>query len=67
MTSYQPKNNVEMTFAGLLPFLYSAGEVQKIFSPPLIVSYRSAKEIKDYMVRSNLYPVEKKVVRFVRA
>ena len=45
----------------LLPFLYSDGEVQKVFSPPPIVSYRSARKIKDYIVGSKLYPVERKV------
>ena len=42
----------------LLPFVYSDGEVQNVFSPPPIVSYRSARKIKDYLVRSKLYPVE---------
>ena len=45
----------------LLPFLYSNEEVQKIFSPPPIVSYRSARKIKDFIVRSKLYLVERKV------
>ena len=45
----------------LLPFLYSDGEVQKVFSPPPIVSYGSAIKIKDYIVRSKLYPVERNV------
>ena len=45
----------------LLPFLYSDGEVQKVFSHPPIVSYRSERKIKDYIVRSKLYPVERKV------
>ena len=45
-----------------LAFLYSNGEVQKVFSPPPIVSYRSVRKIKDYLVRSKLYPVERKVV-----
>ena len=56
--------------------LDSAGKVQKVFSPPPIVSYKSTRKIKDYLVRSKLYPVERKVgcggvvvlgVRFVRA
>ena len=42
----------------LLPFVYSDGKVQNVFSPPPIVSYRSARKIKDYLVRSKLYPVE---------
>ena len=31
----------------LLSFLYSDEEVQKVFSPPPMVSYRSARKIKD--------------------
>ena len=42
----------------LLPFVYSDGKVQKVFSPPPIVSYRIARKIKDYLVRSKLYPVK---------
>ena len=45
----------------LLPFLYSDYEVQRIFSPPPIVSYRSTRKLKDYIVRYKLYPVERKV------
>ena len=45
----------------LLPFLYSDGEVQKVFSPSPIVTYRSAKKIKYYIARSKLYPVERNV------
>ena len=30
----------------LLPFLYSDEEVQKVFSPPPVVSYRSTRKIK---------------------
>ena len=45
----------------LLPSLYSNGEVQNVFSPPKIVSYRSARKMKDYTVRSKLHPVERKV------
>ena len=44
-----------------LAFLYSNGEVQKVFSPPPIVSYGSVRKIKDYLVRSKLHPVERKV------
>ena len=42
-------------------FLYSDNEVQRVFSPTPIVSYRSARKIKDYIVRSKLYPTERKV------
>ena len=45
----------------LLPFLYSDEEVQKVFSPPPVVSYRSARKIKYYIVRSKLHPLERNV------
>ena len=57
-------------------FLDSDGKVQKVFSPPPIISYKSTRKIKDYLMRSKLYPVERKVgcggvvvqgVRFVTA
>ena len=41
--------------------LYSDDEIQRVFSPGPIVSYRSTRKIKDYIVRSKLYPIEKKV------
>ena len=41
--------------------LYSDIEVQRVFSRAPVVSYRSAKKIKDYTVRSKLYPFEIKV------
>ena len=46
----------------LLPFLYNDEEVQNVFSPPPMVSYRSARKIKDYIVRSKLYPLKRNVV-----
>ena len=62
VTTYHPKvKELGKMIRDLLPFLYSDGEVQKVFSPPPIVSYRSARKVKDYIVRSKLYHVEKKV------
>ena len=42
-------------------FLYCNCEVQRRFSPAPIVSYWSARKIKDYIVWSKLYPIERKV------
>ena len=42
----------------LLLFIYSNQEVKKVFSPPLMLSYRSARNKKDYIVRSKLQPDE---------
>ena len=63
ITTYLPKvKELGKLIRDLLPFLYSDGKVQKVFSPPPIGSYRSARKIKDCRVRSKLYLVEKKVV-----
>ena len=62
VTTYHTKvKELGKMIMDLLPFLCSDGEVQKVFSPPPIVSYRSARKIKDYIVGSKLYPVERKV------
>ena len=42
-------------------FLCSDSVVRIVFSSAAIVFYRTAKKIKDYIVRSKLCPVEKKV------
>ena len=42
-------------------FLHSDCEVKRVFSPTPIVSCRSARKIKDFIVRSKLYPIEIKV------
>ena len=42
-------------------FLYSDSKVQRVFSPAPIVSYCRARKIKDYIVRSKVYPIERKV------
>ena len=44
----------------LPPFLYCDKEVE-IFSPSSIVPYRIARKIKDYIVRSKLYPTKRSV------
>ena len=62
MATYHPKvKDLDKLIKDLLPFLYSDEEVEKVFSPPPIASYRSARKIKDYIIRSKLYPVERSV------
>ena len=62
VVTYHPKfKKLGKLIKGLLPFLYSNEEVQKVFSPPPMVSYRSTRKIKDYIVRSKLYPLGSKV------
>ena len=53
VTTYHPKvKKLGKMIRDLLPFLYSDGEVQKVFSPPPFLSYRSARKVKNYIVRS---------------
>ena len=60
VATYHPKvKDRGKLIKDLLPFLYSDEEVEKVFSPPPIASYTSAGEIKDYIVRFKVYPVEK--------
>ena len=59
--TYRPKIKDLITLIkDFLPFLYSNEEVGKIFSPSPIVSNRSSRKRKNYIVRSKLYPVERK-------
>ena len=60
VTTYRPKvKELGKLIRDLLPFLYIDEEVQRVLSPPPMVSYRSARKIKDYIGRSRLYPVER--------
>ena len=50
VVTHHPKfKKLRKLIKDLLPFLYSGKEVQKVFSPPPMVSYRSARKIKHYI------------------
>ena len=60
--TYHPKvKKLGKLIKDLLPFLYGDEEVQKVFVPPPMVSYRSARKIKDYIIRFKMYPRERNV------
>ena len=62
VVTYHPKvKKLGKLIKDLLPFLYSDEEVQKVFSTPPMVSYRSDRKVKDDIVRSKLYPLERNV------
>ena len=44
--------------------LNSDSVVRRVVSPAPIVSHRSTRKIKDYIVISKLYPIEKRVETF---
>ena len=41
--------------------LHMDQEVKRIFTPKPMVSYRSARKLRSYLVRAKLYPIERKV------
>ena len=62
VTTYQPNvKELRELIRDVLPFLCSDREVQKVFSPPPIVSYRIARKIK-YIV-SNMKNVKQKFLQ----
>ena len=62
VTTYHPKvKELAKLIRDLCPSLNSDEEVQIVFSPSLIVSYRSPRKIMDYIVRSRLHLDERKV------
>ena len=44
-----------------LYLLYKNQEVKTVLTPGLIVSYRSARKTSSYLVRTKLYPLERRV------
>ena len=44
-----------------LQLLYADEQVKKVFSPSHFVSFRSTRNLKSYLVRSKIYPLERKV------
>ena len=61
VATYHPKlKDLSKLIKNLQLLLYNDSEVQRVFSPAPIVSYRSARKIKDYIVRSKLYSTERR-------
>ena len=44
-----------------LQLLYADKQVEKVFSPAPFISFRSMRNLKSYLVRSKIYPLERKV------
>ena len=60
-TYHQKLKDLGKLIKDLLPFLYSDEENKEVSSPPTLKSYRSSRKVKDYIARSKLYPVERRV------
>ena len=53
-----------LIFHRLLDLLYTDQEVERVFTPGPMASFRSARKISSYLVRAKLYPLERRVGSF---
>ena len=62
VVTYNPAfKNLFQVIGKNLQLLYADKEVKKVFSPAPFVSFRSTRNLKSYLVRSKIYPLERKV------
>ena len=62
VVTYNPAfKNLFQVIRKNLQLLYADEEVKKVFSSALFVSFRSTRNLKSYLVRSKIYPLERKV------
>ena len=61
VVTYNPAlKNLFQVIRKNLQLLYADEEVKKVFSPAPFVSFRSTRNLKSYLVRSKIYPRERK-------
>ena len=62
VVTYNPVfNDLSQVIRKNLQLLYADEEVKKVFSPAPFVSFRSTRTLRSYLVRSKIYPLERKV------
>ena len=62
VVTYNPAfKNLFQVIRKNLQLLYADEEVKKVFSPAPFVSFRSTRNLKNYLVRSKIYPLEREV------
>ena len=62
VVTYNPAfKNLVQVIRKNLQLLYADEEIKKVFSPAPFVSFRSTRNLKSYLVRSKIYPLERKV------
>ena len=60
--TYNPNfNNLSFLIRKNLQFLYADPETKRVFTPAPFVSFRSARNLKSFLVRSKVYPLKRKV------
>ena len=62
VVTYNPAfKNFFQVIRNNLQLLYADEQVKKVFSPAPFVSFRSRRNLKSYLVKSKIYPLERKV------
>ena len=65
VATYHPLlQNIGRIFHRHLDLLYTDQEVERVFTPGLMASFRSAQKISSYLVWAKLYPLERRVDSF---
>ena len=59
--TYNPAKNLSQVIRKNLQFVYPDEQVKKVFSPAPFVSFRSTRNLKCYLVRSEIYHIQRKV------
>ena len=61
LITYHPKlKKIAQIMIKLEHLLYQDESVKRVFAPPPMVSYRSARKLSSYLVRAKLFPLERK-------
>ena len=59
---YQPKlKSMNEVILKYLDLLYMDNEVERVFTPEPMISFRSARKLSSYLVRAKIYPTERTV------
>ena len=61
LTFHPSLKNLNKIIKDNLYLLFMEPELKTVFSPPPMVSFKAARNISSYLVRSKLYPIERKV------
>ena len=60
--TYHPKlKSMNKIILKYLDLPYTDKEVKRVFTPKLVISFRSARKLSSYLVTAKLYPTERTV------
>ena len=59
VTYNPPFKNLSLVIRKTLQLLYADKQVKKVFSPAPFIFFKSMRNLKSYLVRSKIYPLER--------